>query len=547
MRYDAAILVGLLVAAPAPAAPVGPAPYAISGYWMFGRAETGQWAPALDRVRSLGADTVVQFGPVLRHLSSEERTEMDRDPAWGVGEVSLLQATVEQMRTLDEHNVLRRVFVLSSRESYGPALVVRPELDRCFEIADSLIWRLILPSEAPTDRERDVTAGGEYDVVFIRGRRWDSVAELLDEAGRRDMRVYVGMPCPPSNPQYPWDPWLEMMPDMVEVSRRVLQDYSQRLGDKPAFAGVYQSREIPVNARPLAAVLEAYRQMHPVVRAALPGKAILISPYWDARIKDGRDGSAPEDIREGIRQIGRCDVDIIAPQDSRGTAKVGLFWPHQANEPVDRRVLPAVSEGTYAEAYRANTRAFYEAARLGVQDLKRDDGITVQLWANIEAFEPGVGEPCGSFTDCQRTTKERLDQAVMFAGTAPSKLISYIYDSLYTCEAGHELSLADEIAADRRRPIVVDAAYEKREGAAGLCVTGYHIEGCEVIVEWEEAGRAQGFRAPAGAVASARPDLPPLLQTVRIPFGRRPNLLAVSVEGPAGRSRHALYLPADGD
>jgi len=542
------------LAVPASAQPDGQreaTPYPISGYWMFERAAPGQWAASLDLIRQIGADTVIQFGHQLSLVAPEAHAAMAADPAWCIRGVSLLEATEEEMHGLNAGNALRHVLTLSSREDFGERLIVRPGLDRCFRDGDRLIWRLILPADAPGDRLRDVTAGGEYDLVLIRGGSYDSVVELLDEAGKRGMQVFVGMPTPPNDPRYPWDPWMTVLPDVLEVTWRVLEDYAVRLAGKAAFGGIYQTRETPVNARPLAAVLALYRRQHPIVRAVLPGKSILVSPYWDARIGPGYDGSTPEQIREGIRQIGRCSVDIIAPQDSRGTGKVGLFWPHEASEEVDPRLGPSVGTGKYGERYRANTRAYYEAARAGVDDLA-GEGVAVELWANLEAFEPGAGIPCGSFTDCQRTTKERLDRAVMFAGPYPSKLISYMWDSLYTCRAGHPSTLGEEIAAQWQRPVLVDAAYEQRDGQPGLRLLGYHTAGCAVDLKWTEAGQPRGLRVAADATTALPPSpapgggaLPPLIGTVWVPCQPADERLSITLDGPAGHSTHPFWLEPD--
>lgn len=525
-------------------------PYPISGYWMFERAGPGQWAASLDLIHQIGADTVIQFGQQLNLVAPEARAALAADPGWRIKGESLLEATEAEMRSLSPGNVLRRVFTLSSREDFGERLIVRPGLDRCFREGDRLIWRLILPADAPGDRLRDVAAGGEYDVVLIRGGRYDSVVELLDEAGRRGMQVFVGLPTPPDDPKYPWDPWMAVLPDVLEVTWRVLEDYAVRLAGKAAFRGVYQTRETPVNAHPLGAVLALYRQQHPIVRAVLPGKSILASPYWDARIGPDYDGSTPAQIREGIRQVGRCSVDIIAPQDSRGTGKVGLFWPHEAGDEVDPRLGPAVGTGSYGQRYRANTRAYYQAARAGTDDLA-SEGLAVELWANLEAFEPGAGIPCGSFSDCQRTSKERLDRAVMFAGPYPSKLISYMWDSLYTAKAGQPSTLGEEIAARWNRPIIVDAAHEQRDGQPGVRILGYHIESCSVELKWTEAGQPKVLTVPpetAAAIASSPmtsgAPQPPLLRAVWVPCQPVDARLSIALDGPAGESAHPFWLDA---
>jgi len=245
-------------------------------------------------------------------------------------------------------------------------------------------------------------------------------------------------------------------------------------------------------------------------------------------------------VKEGIKLIARSDVDIIAPQDSRGTGKVGLFWPHQIGEPVDPRLSPVagVAECTYRDAYYANTREFFRMARLGLDELAEQEGIKADLWANIEAFEPGKGVPCGVFTTSQRTTKERLDRAIMFAGPYPSKLISFMWDSYYTCRAGRATPLGDEIAADYRRPIVVEAWRSQRGERDGLLVQGYNVaDGVVEVVVREETMTGPPATQERGSVR--RLDR---LEELWVPLPEHGDRLTVTVLGPGGRCHHPFVV-----
>ena len=441
---------------------------------------------------------------------------------------------------------LRHVYTYVCGEDFGDVLAVRPRVDRRAVVDGRVFWRLVMPASEPGDRKRNLRDEKEYDLVLIAGREKDSVEMLLDEAGKLGMQVFVGMPTAAAHPKYPWDPWRAAMPVFLELARRVLEDYAQRFAVCQSFAGVYQSLEMPVAERTLTAVLSCYRAQHALVRQALPGKRVLVSPYWDAR-KKRPTGVTPASVKEGIKLIARSDVDIIAPQDSRGTGKVGLFWPHQMNEPVDPRLAPVtgVRGLTYGDAYHANTRDLFRMARLGLDELAERERIEVELWANIEALEPGKGIPCGVFTTSQRTTKERLDRAIMFAGPYPSKLISYMWDSYYTCRAGRAVPLGDEIAADYRRPIVVQALRSERNGKNGLLVRGYNIAGGQVEVVTHGATVA---RVPAkegrtnGDFGRDSVRYPDRLQEVWVPLREHRGRLSVTVRGPGGLCHHPFAV-----
>jgi hypothetical protein len=524
------------VALAAAAEPAGA--YAVSGYWVFARSATGQWDATLDTIRRQGGDTLIQFGPRLNLVPPAERADHPVLKACRLDGQPVVEATAAALGRLQPPAILDRVFVLSTPENFGPALLTWPEMDCRVDAGERTFWRLVIPADTPPP-----PAPRRCDLVLVAGGAYDSLADLLSQATRRSQQVFVGMPVPPPHPQYPWDPWLETLPVCTELCRRVLADYRQRLGTSPAFVGVYQTLETPISAQPLAAVLTTYRALHAVVRKELPGRRILVSPYWDARLTPGHDGTPPPDIRTGVQAIARCEVDIIAPQDSRGTGKVGLFWPHERDTRVDPRLEPAVGQRTYGEAYAATSRQYYEAAADGLTELARDGGPRVELWANLEAFEPGKGVPCGVFTTCQRTSKERLDQAILFAGTRPTRLISFMWDGLYISKGGLPLTLAEEIAADASRPIVVDARAERREGRPGLLLQGWQIAAGMVELRWlEDAGEQTREITPGTATAAPAPGGPVRLQSLWIPVDLPAARLAVSVRGPGGRCHHPFIL-----
>lgn len=521
-------------------------PYAITGYWLFGRGSAEEWREVLTKIHDLGADTVVQFGPRLRRVSVDDLHRQKAFSGGRPGGRALVESARADVEAVGGTGKLRHVYTYACSEDFGDALAVRPRVDTRVVVGGRVFWRLVLPASEPGDRKRDLRDEREYDLVLIAGRQRDSVEMLLDEAGKLGMQVFAGMPAAPAHPKYPWDPWRAAMPIFLELAKRVFEDYAQRFAACRSFAGVYQSLEMPVAERTLNAVLGCYRAQHALVRQALPGKQILVSPYWDAR-KKRPTGVTPASVREGIKLIARCDVDIIAPQDSRGTGKVGLFWPHQMDEPVDPRLAPVtgVRGLTYGDAYHASTRELFRMARLGLDELAEQEGIKVDLWANIEAFEPGKGIPCGVFTTSQRTTKERLDRAIMSAGPYPSKLISYMWDSYYTCRAGRAAPLGDEIAEDCRRPIVVEALRSQRNRRSGLMVQGYNIADgeAEVVVQEETIARVSATEGRANAdLGRDNVRYPDRLQVVWVPLPEHSGRLAVTVRGPGGRCHHPFAV-----
>jgi len=502
------VLVALLLGTvlQAAAEPLKTRPYPLCGYWLFGRADAAAWSNTLARIGSLGADTVIQFGVRLSRKSAED---LRAHPLFSRCPFADAEANIPP----------RHLYTFETQERFGPALLADPSRDRFIDLGDSLVWRLVL--QAPAGSQAPSNAPPVYDIVYLSGRKNDSVAALLNAASARGAHVYAGLPCAPTDPRYPWDPDLAALPVLEELTRRILADYAERYRAQPSFAGVYQSQETPVSKNCLPRVLAVYRSQHALVRSLLPGKAILVSPYWDAR-KNNLNGTDLASVRAGIRLLARQNVDIIAPQDSRGTGKVGLFWPDQAAAPVDSRLEPAVGPAAYGDAYHATTTDLYRTAREALDEAAAQEGLRVALWANIEAFEPGRKESGSS--SIQRTTHERLDQAIMFAGIHPSKLICFMWDNYFTTRGKQALSLGDELAACERRPIVVQVLPLKAAGVTGLLVRGYHMEDTRAEIAFADVkGQQQTVSLPVeGLPHSVRPDvaypLPARLQTAWVTF-----------------------------
>jgi hypothetical protein len=240
-----------------------------------------------------------------------------------------------------------------------------------------------------------------------------------------------------------------------------------------------------------------------------------VSPYLDAR-RGVSFGASPKQVAEGFKALVRTGVGIIAPQDSRGTGKVPLYWPDERDEPVDERLRPIVGETSYGAAYHGSTRDYYRAMAAARAEMV-EQGHQVQLWANVEAFEPAADTRCAAQSTRGRTDKARLDAAVAMTGRYVSKVISYMWSDFYTCGSP---SLSEEIATDWERPIAVDAIRKGREIQDGIEIGGYRLAGARVTVSWE------GLETPktmdSGAVGwhdpGPLPEEPVGLETVWVPF-----------------------------
>ena len=70
-----------------------------------------------------------------------------------------------------------------------------------------------------------------------------------------------------------------------------------------------------------------------------------------------------------------------------------------------------------------------------------------------------------------RTCKHRVDRSLTHAGAFPTKIISFMWDSLYDCTSAPcscAQSLSDQIVQDRHRPILSTAAVHKANSSLEL-------------------------------------------------------------------------------
>ncbi|MFC4114982.1 DUF4434 domain-containing protein [Nonomuraea zeae] len=458
------------------------APYAVTGYWVIPRADSCVTRRMVEAVHAIGGDTLITFGP---------RFDVGEEPGF------------EGCR-VDGHpcarvpgKQIRQVYSYVTSEEFGPGLLRCQGIDRRIESEGRVFYRVSL-ADSCDDRVHDLV------LVSTDG---DGLGNLMTEAAAYGMAVYPGLPAAAQQEGKPWEPDHAHTAALNAFTARVLADYRARFGASKAFGGVYQSFELALRDRSdQDPIIELYAAQHAVVAAALPGKKIVVSPYIDAR--RGR-GFPPGQVADGLADIAATRAGLpmaVAVQDGRGTGKVPVYGVHEAESRVAPRLTPVVGDVTNAQAYYGATRDYVEAAA------RRVPG-GVELWVNVEGFEPTpVAGECGRVEPGPlrgRTSKSRLDQQVMAAGTAPVKIISYGWEPFFTCQARYDTpSLADDIAGGWRQPIIVGASRKELNGRAGIMVQGYNLHGgtlrfapqgvgeVSVAVEWNGRDRLESAWAP---------------------------------------------------
>jgi hypothetical protein len=502
-------------------------PYAVTGYWITPKTDPCTWRHQFQEIHRVGGDTVIRIGYGLQYRTADEEGRILAKKSEGIDPLyadcvedgrSCLRAAEADLKRLHPDNRIGRTYVYRTDEGFGPDLFRCSQVERTIDAGKRFYYRVLTPMDGGDDSTCEFTEPRTYDLILVTGSApaKDSLTQLLSLGDQFGVRVFPALPLAPRMPGQETRANPTHLTTLTTLTRRILQDYGARFDGRAALGGVYQPFEVMLGAT-LAnnSTLEVYAGQHQIAEQELSGKPILISPYMDARKRVGF-GQTPKQVAEAFKALAKTGVGIIAPQDSRGTGKVGLYWPDQRDEEVDARLRPLVGEGTYGDTYHGSTRDYYrEMSR--ARDQMVAEGHQVDLWANVEAFEPSTSgdQPCQPQGTRGKTDKKRLDQAVAMAGRYVQKIVSYMWSDFMTCGSP---TLESEIIKDYGRPIAVDAIRRPRSIQDGVEVRGYNFTGGTVTVEWSGGTKdldiaATGWLddAPAGELAEG-------LQTAWVPF-----------------------------
>ncbi len=468
-------------------------PYPITGYWIIPTSNECTWRPQFQEIHRVGGDTVVRLGHGLapRRVDDETGQVLDAegekpDERYAIcveGELTCVQAAEKDLKAAHSGNRVTWTYVYRTDEQYGDGIFRCPELERKIVVGDRVFFRLIAPEDGTDDASCDFGSKGRgYHLILVSAGKTDSLTNLLDLGDRFGIRVFPALPLAPRDPTGFTKANPRHIGTLTTLTRRILQDYGDRFRGRASLGGVYQPFELQIRDWPDASkvdTLKVLAEQHLIVEQELAGKPILISPYLDAR-RDRKFTSTPAQVAKGFKVLARTGVGIIAPQDGRGTGKGGLFWPNWKNKPVDERLRPVVGDKTYAKAYYGGTRDYYREMAQARQELA-EEGVNVELWANIEAFEPEGEKRCSRQSTRGQTDKPRLDTAVTLVGPYVSKIISYMWSDYFTCGSP---SLSEQIAQDWSRPIAIQAINRQRDIQKGLEIRGYNLRDAKVTLSW---------------------------------------------------------------
>ncbi|MDP4500461.1 DUF4434 domain-containing protein [Nonomuraea turcica] len=521
------------------------APYAVTGYWIMPKSNPCTWRTQLKEIHDVGGDTIIRIGYGLQFRPvSDDGEILTRD-----GELDSLYKPCEEdgltcrdaaerdLRKAHPDSRIGRTYVYRTDESFSENVFRCPEMEHSIQAGNRTYFRIITQPDGSDDATCDFSSKGRsYDLILVAGSSKDSLTQLLDLGDQFGIRIFPALPLAPRDPNTPIRAYKHHLGALTTLTRRILQDYGDRFADRDSLGGVYQPFEVQMSAT-LASnpTLEVYADQHTIVEQELPGKPILISPYMDARRRVGF-GQTPKQVAEAFKELAKTGVGIIAPQDSRGTGKVGLFWPDERDTEVDERLRPVVGESTYGTAYHGSTRDYYREMALAREEMIQA-GYQVQLWANVEAFEPSGEQPCTPQGTRGKTDKKRLDQAVTMAGRYVQKVVSYMWSDFMTCG---QPSLEEEITSDWQRPIAVDAIRRARDIQDGVEVRGYNFKDGTITIQWSGGTKDLVVSAVGWLDENPLEELPEGMSTAWVPFdwAQVPagEWVRITVKAPSGQA-----------
>lgn len=476
-------------------------PYLISTTWMFPRSSACEWQETLEEFHRIGGKAVLQFGMPLQTLKESNgklfRVDAEGNQSQVLKECSNCATNARRdLRTwgISSKRIVNWLYFESVDRFSSAVMCPGTTFERQIVINEDgnkrSIWRLLLPHDL-TGVDCNYKSG-KFDIVFVEELP-EGLAqeELMKVADALDMEIYLGAPSFSVQTEEAWRPDYEMAPVLMNWSARVFNDYAQRFSSYASFKGIYQTFEVALTPAWDGDGYDLYQQQAEILHNTIPGSRYAISPYFYVNKNQG--GTDITGTVDGYTRLARGGIDLIMPQDGRGTGKAALFWPWQSRTAI-KRIDPQLANYTvvngnksFDSQYSASTHELFDTLKTVAKSLQTDENIQTDLWPNIEAFDEDRNDlsyvGC-EYSDLSQTSKKRLDKAVIFAGDH-SRIASFMYDPLFTCRDRYGVSLLEEITQDFDRPLVTQVDLQPD----GIQLKGHSLiaSGTQFRVSWTNA------------------------------------------------------------
>ncbi|HOE11063.1 MAG TPA: DUF4434 domain-containing protein [bacterium] len=281
--------------------------------------------------------------------------------------------------------------IIGAARYYSDPVYVGRELDHMKAVG----IELIIPDSTFLDK-------AYYPSQIVTGREaeGDAVGTILDEAGKREMQMFLSLP----HFDYSWVWTFNSDTDaFVQKVQPVVEELHSLYGNRPAFAGWYMPYELCDaflgDSSHRKRIAGAFHQMVDICHRLAPGKPVLISPYFTTYLPDETFTTIWE---ETISQSG---VDIVAMQDSVGALNV-----------------------SGAETFRIQCLPHYISMISGICSRSG-----VQFWWNIETFRQTHGHPIDQENWAATTADfERVKLQVLYAAQEAVKMIQFDFPHYFS-------------------------------------------------------------------------------------------------------------------
>jgi len=542
-------------------------PYMIHATWMYNRGNACEWQRTLEQFHRIGGKAVIQFGQALVKLDRsnndlyEVTNEGQRKPVLGTCKDNGTSCIEQTLQDFHQAGIpSKRIgnwLSVNSDEQYSDAILCpgSASLDKKITVKSGgetiVYWRIVLPHRK-NQKACDYTVG-KLDVLFVKTRpgKLHEAKTLLQVADALEMDVYFGAPAFPPLQGREWMVDKNLEYATLDWSRRVFTHYARQYSQHPSFKGIYQTFEVALQPGWEGNEHKVYQQQSHLFHKTNPGKKYIISPYF--MVNKGMEGYDLAGTVTGFKLLARAGIDIIIPQDGRGTGKGALYWPWQKNIPI-RTVDPQLANyrnvktsATFASQYYASSLELFRALKRARQELKKREGITVELWANVEAFDEDQKDAsytgCG-YSDLSQTRKARVDRAITFSAGLTSKVAAFMYDPLFTCKDRYGISLLDEINADYDRPVITAASFGNRQGT-NLTLKGHYLTnpGVTFKITWKDKlGNTRKNTMKASSIkAGGSADKDAIVLTLNQVSPVLESYIQVEAISPDGKHSHEPY------
>lgn len=476
--------------------------YPISGFFIYGSTIDSVNMQKLADIKAIGGDTVITFGSRIKPAT------LDTVPA------DCKVAGVNCAQTATVGVKVNRYFTYSDASIWGKPSLACPR-DTSLTGNGKPFTVFVLPTQGTSCE----SPNGVYDVVVVSGATSGTAGlnvSVATTASSQGIRYYAGLPLPVNRVDLPYLPDMSYQSAFTQFTDRFLK-YQAAVIDLPGLAGFYHAFEMPLSdGATFDSILTLYRIQNQAIVRILPGRGAIVSPYIDARLSAGGKVTLDQ-VRRAVKKIALTASGVpfsIAIQDGMGTGKGGAYFGNEASMAVDPYAAAIVGTGTWGSKYLAPNRDYFLAAAEGLE------GTGAELWANLEGMAPATGHnPCDNATRGQ-TTKARIDRQLQQMANAPTKVISFMWDTYFTC-SGAWSPLKERVKAGSTTPIITDSTF--RASAGTVQITGFNLGGGTAQVRWTTANGTLMDKTVAptsyNPLYGKQRDLNPKLESITIRVG----------------------------